>query len=224
MPYVTRAQYNVAKDAGIVTPPGPAGFLNGLVKFQMEFSLNSQEIMNVLYFMYAGTPGIGAIEDQIGVLILGWSDHLSTHLSNEMVLHRITATDLSSSGGVVIPNDITPPIPGGNTSSDPAPFVALNVRKVCGVGGRATRGFMRLAGVVGAQFTAGQLTSTAQTQLQNSLDDFYTAVVGDPWTLVVASFYNGGSARPVPVTNTVLGFSLNVNVTTQNSRKIGRGT
>lgn len=220
---LNKAQRNVLREADLLSEPGPAAFRDKLVKAQMVFDLNGQQCMNVLYFLFDDTVSGITMAELATDITGGWDSHLSNHLSNQMVLNEVIVTDMSAPGGVVLPFAVTPPIPGGNTSSDPAPFIALSVRKETEFGGRAARGFMRIAGVVGAQFTAGMLTTTAFGQLQSDLDGFYSTVGGGPWLMVIASFYSGGVARTVPLLTSVLGLSLGLKVTTQNSRKIGRG-
>lgn len=223
MESLSQRRRDVLRDAGLMDPPAPSWSHAGLYKAQFVGQLNGQTTYNVLHMTFVEGLGPEAIVEIAADLAVAWDTNLNPHLSNQFSIGQVIMTDMTVSPNVVYPVTITPPITGGNTSSDPTPFIALSARKLCTTGGRASRGFMRIAGLVGAQFTAGELTDTAHTQFQNDMNNFFDAVTALGATLVVASFYAGGAPRSVPQLSTMLGFDVSAKVTTQNSRKLGRG-
>lgn len=115
----------------------------------------------------------------------------------------------------------------GGTQNDPMPpFCAAGVRLT--VGSRATRpGQKRFIGLVDTDNVIGVLQSAAATAL-GTLATLLTA------TMVLGAPVATGSLHPEivtynPITHSieayqdVTGFVINPNITTQNSRKVGRG-
>lgn len=96
--------------------------------------------------------------------------------------------------------DATKNITGISSGDDAAPNIALLVKKVTGVGGRANRGRMFIPGLEESAVDTGGVIDASELPLwQDKLEDFYDNIIGFGCTPVVLHAELVGDQVPTPI-------------------------
>lgn len=177
----------------------------------------SQEVNNVYYWH---TP---AVAGTIASAMDTWGANFKTVVQNITVdemsyqsihLRRI---DVETPGFEVVPS--TWPFAGAASGTPAPPYVAVSIRFFGLNQVYPIRGYKRFAGIPNSAAANGILTATAETEWQTVagfLDNTFTDSGGAVWTPVL---YRAEGTLMNPIAQAV----VEPNLTTQNSRKYGRG-
>jgi len=203
------------------------------VRIVVNQLLLGQQVQNVLHYEVTDT----AVDDTYAELAQGWWDDIKAAWRAAVVIgltiDSVEAYDNEDSLGDY--GIYTIPLaerPGLNGSDVESPFIASGFR--FGVDNRTTKpGYMRLSGVRDGEIDAAGVINatlltkytTLATALLNGFN--YGLLLAGHAKLVVYGAPHPAStrypARDVAVYNTVTAITVPTNVTTQNTRKIGRG-
>jgi len=207
--------------------------LGSKVRIVVNQTLLGQQVQNVLHYVVTAT----AVDDTYAELAQGWWDDIKAAWRAAVTIPLVTdsveaydnADPLGDYGIYTIP---TAERPGLNGSDVESPFIAAGFR--FGVANRTTKpGYMRLSGVRDGEVDAAGVINatlltkytTLATALLNGFN--YGLLLAGHADLAVYGAPHPAStrypARDVAVYNDVTAITIPSNVTTQNTRKIGRG-
>lgn len=204
---------------------------NSLIELSVNQTFMGQTIANIWGYkvdVYVGTPNAVQIAE-------AWWNHVKATYRAIMpsgfgaVFRSVKITELNVSGGDYAEYDIPIAEQTGTRASSAdqqPPFLAVGVRLV--VGSRLTRpGQKRLAGVQEVDQAGGVLIPGTIAIYKTFVDvAASTIVLGAPaaGTTLIPKVFRKGAGGTILAEQTITGTIVNPNVTTQNSRKFGRGS
>lgn len=165
-------------------------------------SLDSQEIVNTLWFTSAGGFSPSEIETLAGAVSGWWIDSILPYLNNGYTMAYVTATDASVSGGAQFTDSAGAGETGGVGGSQMPNNLAFCVSFRTGFSGRSNRGRNYVSALSESNMaTANRVDPTWAGQIKTG----YEVLLGDGigFTWVVASQYHDGDPRVSGVTNPV---------------------
>lgn len=203
--------------------------LNSIYRVKWFQQVSGQNVVNIQhYFVDAATAGLPPAEDIAFFWWNAWDSKILPHQSSSLSLQRVEVDEVN---GVTFAQYVpgTPTV-GGIVSVPVSPFAAVGIRQ--NRHDRTTRnGYKRIGGVPTSQNTGGVLQGSYVTAFQTDapylFDDPQTITDQNTGTLSIHSvpIIWGGNDPLYPLGRMgfIDGLTVNPNLTTQNSRKIGHG-
>lgn len=205
--------------------------VSSILQYKHFQTLLGQEVLNVQYYVVLA---LATLADDLSDYTQGFFDQYSiamrqaqstglAHVRGE--LYEVNGLDF----GIYVP-----PAPVvGVDGTDPLPsFSAVKIQQVRA--SRATRhGWKRIAGLVEANVVGNSLTTQAREEWQGIADElwgqpveFLSSEFPDMRYMIVQPIIWGGNDPDFPLGrySAIETLSVSPNVTTQNSRKVGRGS
>lgn len=207
--------------------PRPATPVPGVVKVEMIYTLDQQEVINIFHAEVTGTPDVTEQDlDETGALFKLWhAEELRPTQAAESALQRVVCTDLSVLNGMSKEYPVTPVVNGGGQSPQLPNNNTLAVKWGTAFRGRSFRGRTFHIGLQEAQVTANIATAATVTALLAAYQDLLDriALSIDLASLVVVSYCGGGAWRAVPLVTPISSVSIDPTIDSQRRRLPGRG-
>jgi len=190
----------------------------------MVYSLDSQRVVNTLYFEFATPPDVSDLNLLAAELETWQQGYQRGLVPNAVILNEVQCTDLTTESGPGIVYTTGLPAPGvGGTVALPN-NVTLAVTFLTELRGRSYRGRNYYIQLAESEVTANTVTALKITEIT----DMYEALM-DPGTIsvptwVVVSRYTDGAPRTTGVATPITGVRVNPTIDSQRRRLPGRGS
>lgn len=177
-------------------------------KVSLVGNLHGQTIVNSLCVerVDALTPAL--LQDAATVMRTWYVDSYRAYLSDQYVLMRVEARDLSIQDGHGIEIDAPTFSTGLNTSGSMPANVALSIKKVTGMVGRTRRGRWYLAAVPRGVVVGSSVTNPWANMLVESMNYQLTLFQQAGWTPVVVSYQSNKIKRTTALTTPITSYVL----------------
>lgn len=194
------------------------------VKVEMVFGQAGQIVQNVYHVRDPIIPSVGTLTS-IAEMFKGWWDvEVQTLMSSKVSLNSIKVTSLETETSLGIEYVDGLPLAALGSPNALPNNATVAVKWLTGVRGRSYRGRTYHIGLTTLQVTESTLSELAQTALTAAYNELISTAEANDTPLVVASRVANGAPRPVGVTTTVTGCSVNRTVDSQRRRLPERGT
>jgi hypothetical protein len=194
------------------------------VRIAVEYTLNGQAVINV-YHVVSENPivsvNLTALKD---IFVAWWTTNLRPQFVPAIALSRIVLKDISEENGVELDWLVSPSVPGTLAGTATPNNVALVIGHKTGLAGRSFRGRTYHAGLAIADVTDNFAPAGRVANIITAYDALETALQGEDFHLVVASFYTNGAPRETAVGTVVQFHTGDLRVDTQRRRLPGVGT
>jgi hypothetical protein len=199
--------------------------------------LHNEVVTNTFHVRKATAWSTPELTTLANTFITWWNDDLANNLSQNMILTRVAARDMTVEDGLAVEVQ-APLLSGGQLLSPAMPGnVALAVKHISGFAGRNRRGRSFVAGMPENGQEGNEITVALTDSIVSAFEVLRGAMVAADQELVVASFYDGtvlelqsnGETIKVPVARAtallspILSFSADTFIDSQRRRLAGRG-
>ena len=193
------------------------------MRIAVEYTLNGQLVVN-LYYAQRETPIVTAnLTAAAQALVDWWTNVQSDNFTDDILLTRVVATDLTAQNGLQVINNPVSPIPGTLITNTAPNNVAIVTTHLTGAIGRSNRGRTYYAGVSATDVTDNFISTTRQTALLAAEVSLDNAIGSLGLTRRVVSLYTNGAPRVTGVSRQITGHKMNTRVDTQRRRLPGTG-
>lgn len=190
----------------------------------LEFTLNSQAIVNTLWFE-AGIEFDAAKLLDLAQAVAAWAaTSLLPNLAAPIALFNVNATGQASGSEPSVDYTLPSPVFGSVAQPTVPPQVASVVTFQTPLRGRSFRGRNYVGGIpTTSQAAPGVLTAGAQGAIAAAYAALTDVEVAEDVTHVVVSHFAAGSPRAAGVTTPVTTYRVDAPMDTQRRRSVGRG-
>ena len=159
----------------------------GVLQANVRFTLDGQQIENVLNFDYGEAAFAGAAAAVAGALDLAWWDSMRVQFSGALVHQSVYITDLSSETGpiAVFPQFTNPA--GAATGSAVPSNAALCVTHRTSARGRSYRGRTFMSGIAKSVVDNSEVSSGVVSDIVGAFNEMRVALAADDILFVVCS-------------------------------------
>lgn len=218
-----RTSLIIGRERGLIPAALVPAPLTGLAKVELRYMVNGQKCENVWHFKkdtaWTDTE-LGTLATQLNQ---AFYDNFRPLCSEDLTMLEAKATDLSVHDGDSVTNLTHTGTAGSIATHTGSTFDAITLKLGTGHSGRQSIGYKRMPGIPDTDYFSEQLTSGAYSAWVSAANAFLGQLTGYGLSLVVASFFKNKAARVTPLATPVIEAIVGPNVTSQNSRKIGRG-
>lgn len=195
----------------------------GVVKVDLIFKLNGQQIMNGLHFVWEAPVGASEFITFAGELVQWYTTYMKPNVPAGLVLENIRVTDMGSENGIQIQYTTGLPLAGSFVTSTMPGNVTAAVKFTTDKRGKSYTGRIFWPALASSTVSDGIIaegTSIVMKEAFEALIDY--AFTGGPvW--VVASKIAGGVLRSALETTAIRNVSVDRQVDSQKRRLAGRG-
>lgn len=196
-----------------------------VIKLVPEFTLpDGQTAVNTLYVGGTQEVTLGLLNSVINVYEDWFTELASAQVSNNVVLSRIVATDMTVENGQQVVRPMSPPIEGQLAFAMPSAQVTFCTSFRTGYAGRSKRGRAYWVGLAENQITGSFVNSVPADAIRTIWQEFGVAMDNNSTPHVVVSRTNltpGGTASYNGVTSYV---NVTERTATQRRRLPGAGS
>lgn len=188
------------------------------------FSYFDQRCENVIHVTKASawsSADLGTLCDNV---IAWWKTYLRPVVTQDLVLLRVEARDLTSEGGAFNSRDCLTECNGQETSPGLPGNVTLAISLRTTRAGRNYRGRVYHLGLAENQVTGNTLVGALPATLDTAYTALLSTLAGLGWTWTVVSRVLDGVVRPVGVATPIVNISVDSDTDSMRRRLIGRGS
>jgi len=196
-----------------------------VLQVELRQRLFLQQVENTLYWLYGGAPTTSDANTLAAAVAGWWTAEMSPLLSQDLELHEVYVTDISSESGFTVSYTTGLPDAGGVPTAALPGNVAVSCTFRTINRGRSFRGRNYVAGIP----EASVIGNTIDSGLVSGIGDAYTALIGlagiasADW--VVVSRYENGESRGFGIATPVVSALVVDNLVDSMRRRLtGRGT
>lgn len=164
-----------------------------VAEVELRYLLDSQRVENTLYFKATDIIDAGMLNALAALVETWWEDNVQAHLSSDIELNEVFATDLTSSTGPV--SSFTTGLPLGGTvgvEAEPA-NVAPCISFKTANRGRSFRGRNYIPGIPGTFVAGNHMSGEWMADMVDAYEALNAAVSGESWVHVVISRFSGST-------------------------------
>lgn len=204
-------------------PPMPTYDVPGLMRLEMHFKQDNQNVMNT-YWMRSNLNITSTVQEQelAGTFVNWWADFIKPLVSSSLSLYEVVVKELRPDGIAILYTEDLPM--SGDKSEGALPNnVTLAVHWGTGHVGRSRHGRTFHLGLCEDQVVANTCTVAADIQaaydaLRTALDNITLNVEFD-----VVSFVSAGAWRTEPLLTPISGVAVESTIDSMRRRLPGRG-
>lgn len=195
------------------------------IKLRMSGTFGDGEWGNVFHGTYAGSAPSDSDMDTLALGVkTAWVDHIASSMTDDVKLLQVTTEDLTTTSSAV---GIWAGLAAGTQSTTqfitPAECVVERDHIARRYRGGHPRHYWPLS-YPSWKATDTTLSPTAVADWQSAIETFYTEVFSITWpgqtgfVYANVSYYSGGALRSVPVTDPIIGITVDTKIGTQRRR------
>lgn len=190
----------------------------------IRYQLDGERIENTLHF----TKGSGWAAGDLALLADGladrWGAFVMPQLSVDCLLREVYVVDLTTATSGTATQAVIPNIPGGNGGESMPNNVAYCVSLRSTNRGRAFRGRIYIPGIPQGVVENSRVTLAWQNAIVAAVESVRGGMLGDGYTMTIASKFSNGLPRPVGLPTPVIAVTAVDNVLDSQRRRLpGRG-
>lgn len=193
------------------------------VRVILQFDLTSS-VVEMTFAVTKSTPWASADFDDLMPAVSDWYEfELCPHLSQDLLLFNIKATDISSETGTVREYPVSPVLPGGMPNDSLPANAAYVVTFNTPLRGRSYRGRSYTPGIPDVEQDDSQFLNGTWCTLIQAAWSYLTSYLEDGWEQAVVSLFHDLAARETGVATAIDSYTGDFAIDSQRRRLAGRG-